>query len=243
MRQVLRVEGLHKRFGQVTVADGIDLSVGAGTCLGIIGPNGAGKTTFFNLIDGSVAPDSGRILLEDKDVTSLPQYKRAQLGIARAYQIPQPFCDLTVYENVLIAATFSARLSGAAAERWALSALDRTRLANKRSIIAGGLPLLDRKRLELARAVAAQPKLLMLDEIAGGLTEPEVHELVELIRELKADHSLIWIEHVAHALTAAAETLMVLNFGAKIAEGEPHAILQSPEVRKIYLGIGANAAP
>ena len=151
--------------------------------------------------------------------------------------------SLSVYENALIAATFSANLAGAAAARWAVSVLERTGLAKKRSAIAGRLPLLERKRLELARAIAARPKLLMLDEIAGGLTEPEVHELVSLIRELKADHSIIWIEHIAHALTATADTLMVLHFGAKIAEGEPHAILRSPEVRQIYLGIAADAAP
>ena len=239
---VLRVEALNKRFCQVVVASDINLSVPRHTCLGIIGPNGAGKTTLFNLIDGSIASDSGRILLEGFDVTNLPQYQRARRGIARAYQIPQPFANLTVYENALVAATFAGRLAGPAAERSALSVLDRMGLANKMSVLSGGLPLLDRKRLELARAAAARPKLLMLDEIAGGLTEPEVHELIRLIRELKTDHTLIWIEHVAHALTATAESLLVLNFGAKIAQGEPHAVLQGAEVREIYLGIGPDAA-
>ena len=242
-RPVLRVEGLHKRFGAVTVASNLNLTVETCSCLGVIGPNGAGKTTLFNLIDGAIAPDAGRIILGGVDITALPQYQRAQRGIARAFQIPQPFFALSVYENVLIAATFSAKLAGVAAVRWSMSVLERTGLANKRSAIAGRLSLLERKRLELARAIAARPKLLMLDEIAGGLTEPEVLDLVSLIRELKVDHSIIWIEHIAHALTATADTLMVLHFGAKIAEGEPHAILRSPEVRQIYLGIAADATP
>lgn len=243
MRHILRIEQLYKRFGQVVVADGLDLTVFHGACLGIIGPNGAGKTTIFNLIDGTIALDSGRILLENVDITLLPQHKRARLGISRAYQIPQPFPDLSLYENVLVAATFSAGLAGAAAEKWALSVLDQTGLVDKRNVIAGGVPLLDRKRLELARALAARPKLLMLDEIAGGLTEPEVHELVGMVRLLKANYAVIWIEHIAHALTATADTLIVLHFGSKIAEGEPHAILRSSQVREIYLGIGADAAP
>jgi branched-chain amino acid transport system ATP-binding protein len=233
---------LHKRFGQVVVADGIDLTVSHGACLGIIGPNGAGKTTLFNLIDGTNAADAGRVLLEDVDITALPQHRRARLGISRAYQIPQPFPDLSLYENVLVAATFQAGLSGSAADKWAMAVLDETGLVDKRHVIAGGVPLLDRKRLELARALGGRPKVLMLDEIAGGLTEPEVRELVGIVLRLKADHAVIWIEHVAHALTAAADTLMVLHFGRKIAEGEPHTILRSPQVRDVYLGIGSDAA-
>jgi branched-chain amino acid transport system ATP-binding protein len=238
---MLRIEGLCKRFGQVTVASDLNLITPRCGCVGVIGPNGAGKTTLFNLIDGSIAPDSGRIELDGVDVTAMPQFRRAQLGIARAYQIPQPFQALTVYENVLVAATFAARLPNAAAERLALEVLERTGLATKAARAAGALPLLDRKRLELARAIAARPKLLMLDEIAGGLTEPEVHELVILIRSLKADHSVIWIEHVAHALTATADSLIVLNFGAKIAEGDPKATLKDPIVQRTYLGIDADA--
>lgn len=241
MSVVLQVEKLTKRFGAVTVADGLDFVAVMGQCLGVIGPNGAGKTSVFNLLDGTLRTEFGRILLDGDDITRLPQFERARRGIARAYQIPQSFPDLTVFENVLIAATFAARLSGAAATTWAMNVLECTGLADRWAQTAGALLLLDRKRLELARAIAARPRLLLLDEIAGGLTEPEVQIVIDLVRTLKANHAIIWIEHVAHALVAAADSIMVLNFGAKIGEGEPKAILASPAVREIYLGISVDA--
>ena len=242
MSAVLKVEGLNKRYGEIVVADGLNFSVSKGTCLGVIGPNGAGKTSVFNLIDGAVKPDSGHIKLVGEDITSLARHRRARRGIARAYQVPPPFPDLTVFENVLVASTYSAGLQGLQAATAAMAVLDRVGLANQRNTIAGGLPLLDRKRLELAKALAAQPKLLLLDEIAGGLTEGEVHVLVDFVRSIKPDFAIIWIEHIAHALAATADWLMVLHFGKKIIEGEPAQTLASAEVREIYLGIGVDAA-
>jgi branched-chain amino acid transport system ATP-binding protein len=233
---VLSVAGLSKRFGQIVVADALDLSVDRGECLGIVGPNGAGKTSVFNLIDGSLAPEAGAITMDGHDIRTLAQHERVRAGLSRAYQIPQPFVDLSVYENVLAAAMFGAGLHDGEAAAHAVSVLKQTDIWHRRSMIAGALPLLDRKRLELARALATRPHLLMLDEIAGGLTELEVHELVALIKTFKSTIAIIWIEHVAAALLAVADRLIALNFGRKIADGEPRAVMASREVREVYMG-------
>jgi branched-chain amino acid transport system ATP-binding protein len=241
MDLVLKAEGLAKRYGQIVVVDDLDLEARRGECLGVIGPNGAGKTSLFNVLDGGVQADRGRILLNGEDVTTLPRHKRARKGVARAYQIPQPFPDLTVFENVLVSASFSAGLAGAAAGRHAIEVIGRVGLHPRRNVVAGGLTLLDRKRLEVAKALAARPRLLLLDEIAGGLTEAEVHVLVDLVNAIKPEFAIIWIEHVAHALTATADRLMAIHFGRKLIEGDPAAVLGSPQVREIYLGIAVDA--
>lgn len=242
MDYLLHAEGLAKAYGPIVVVDNVSLSVAKGECLGVIGPNGAGKTSLFNVLDGGVAMDAGRIVLDGQDVSSLPRHKRARKGVARAYQIPQPFPDLTVYENVLVSATFATNLSNAQAARHAMSVIDRVGLHDRRNALAGGITLLDRKRLEVAKALAAQPKLLLLDEIAGGLTEAEVDVLVTLIKEIKPDFAIIWIEHVARALEATADRLLALHFGAILMEGLPHEVLSSPLVQEIYLGIVADVA-
>ena len=240
--KILRIDKLNKRFGGVVVADAVSLTLAPNTCLGVIGPNGAGKTSLFNLIDGSIKRDSGQIVLGDVDISDMPKFRRVHMGVARAYQIPQPFPDLTVFENVLTAATFGAGLRGIHAARAAKEVIERAGLAAQMHLMAGVLTLLNRKRLELARALAVRPKLLLLDEIAGGLTEPEVRLLVDLIRSLKQGVAMIWIEHIAHALVAAADSILVLDFGRKIAEGDPATILDSPKVREIYMGIAIDAA-
>ncbi|UUX94050.1 ABC transporter ATP-binding protein [Aquabacterium sp. J223] len=242
MTITLRVRGLCKRFGAVVVADQIDFDVEAGTCLGVVGPNGAGKTTLFNLLDGNVAADAGSIELEGCEIGGLPRHRRARLGVGRAFQIPRPFAELTVFENVLAAACFGAGLSQAEGAQAALDVIERTGLAARCERKAGSLTLLDRKRLELAKAMAVNAKVLLLDEIAGGLTDREVHELVDIVRGLKARHAIVWIEHVAHALTATADRIMVLHFGRKLIEGDPHAVMQSPQVREVYMGIAVDAA-
>ncbi len=241
MTALLTVEGLTRRFGAITVADQIGFTLDSGTCLGVIGPNGAGKTSLFNLLSGSLMPDSGRILLRGRDITGTPVHARARLGIARTFQIPQPFGELTVYENALVAARFAGGRSGPAAAHSVREALERTGLARKAQLLAGGLQLLDRKRLELARALAASPGLLLLDEIAGGLTEPEVQQLVALVKELKRTLAVIWIEHIPHALAACADRIMVLHFGKKLMEGPPAEAMASPEVKEIYMGIAVDA--
>ena len=209
-----------------------------GEALGIIGPNGAGKTTLMNLIGGDVAPDSGRIVFDGRDITALPPAARCHAGIARSYQIPHPFVGLTVYENVLVGATFGARRSESEAQPRALRALERSGLAGKANRLAGSLPLLDRKRLELARALATEPRLLLLDEIAGGLTEHEVHELIATVRAIHAEGvTLVWIEHIVHALLAVVGRLVAIDFGRLLKAGDPAAVMADPEVREIYMGI------
>lgn len=238
----LEVSGLRKTYGAVVVADDVDLSVDIGQCLGVIGPNGAGKSSVFGLIAGTIPSQGGRVVLDGQDVTPLPAFRRARLGIARAFQIPQPFGELSVFENVLAASTAGAGLRGAAASAAAMHAIGRTGLVAKADKLAGGLPLLDRKRLELAKAVATNARVLMLDEIGGGLTEREVADLVELIRELKRDHAVIWVEHIAHALTAVADRILVLHFGKKLLEAPPREAMASAAVREIYMGLKPDAA-
>ena len=237
---ILQLESLSKAFGSVVVADKIDLEIEEGTALGIIGPNGAGKSSLFNLIAGSLKPDSGVIRLAGQDVTATPPQARARAGIARSFQIPQPFNNLTVFENLLVGATHCGGRHVADVTEKCGSVLEQTGLlplANRR---AGTLTLLERKRLELARALASEPRLLLLDEIAGGLTESECHVLVDTIRDVRASGvTIVWIEHIVHALVAVVERLLVLNFGRKVADGEPRQVIASPNVREIYLGIEA----
>jgi len=237
MHPCLVIAGLRKRYGEIVVADGIDFELSQGECLGVVGPNGAGKSSLFNLITGVAAPDAGSIRLDDKELVGLPAQVRARRGVARAFQIPQAFPHLSAYENALAAATFAARLPHREAADQAHEALIRTGLASRCNEKAGRLPLLDRKRLELAKGLAARPRLLMLDEIAGGLTEPEVHALTELILTLKSGVAMIWIEHIAQALTAVADRIMVLNFGRKLLEDTPAAAMASDAVREVYMGV------
>jgi branched-chain amino acid transport system ATP-binding protein len=238
---ILVVQGLRKSYGEIVVADDVSFELAAGECLGVIGPNGAGKSSLFNLLSGVAQPERGSVKLGGRELVGLPAHARARLGIARAFQIPQPFAHLSVYENVLAAATFGAGLDGDTAAEAALAALARTGLAPQAAKRAGVLPLLDRKRLELAKGIAAAPKLLLLDEVAGGLTEREVQQMVELVRELKREYAVIWIEHIAHALKAVADRVMVLHFGRKLLEDAPQAVLESAIVREIYMGMPADA--
>jgi len=242
MVQILQLEGVSRSFGAVTVADSLSYTLNEGEALGVLGPNGAGKTSMFNLITGTLKPDAGRITFSGEDITSHSAARRSRSGIARSFQVPQPFTHMTVFENAMVAATQSAGLSGHEAERLCIDVLDQTELLGKANDRAGGLTLLNRKRLELTRALCAKPRLLLLDEIAGGLTEAECTSLIATIKSIHASGvSIIWIEHVVHALMAVVERLIVIDFGKKIAEGEPKAIMDSPEVQEIYLGIEADA--
>lgn len=242
MTAILRLDHLSKSFGAVTVADALSYEVAQGEALGVIGPNGAGKTSMFNLITGTFGPDSGRVFFDGKDITNMSAAKRSHAGIARSFQVPQPFSGMTVFENAMIAATQSAGLHGHEAERFCLEVLEQTELLPKANVLAGSLTLLERKRLEMTRALCAKPKLLLLDEIAGGLTEAECKSLVQTIKDIHASGvAIIWIEHVVHALMAVVDRLIVIDFGKKIAEGEPQKIMESPEVKEIYLGIEADA--
>jgi branched-chain amino acid transport system ATP-binding protein len=240
MTDVLRVENLTKRFGAITVADDLGFSLESGEALGIIGPNGAGKTSLFNMVAGSLSPSAGRVWLADRDITSLRPDRRCRLGLGRCFQIPKPFLGLSVFENLLVVAAFGGA-DRRGAEARGVEALELTGLAPKANCVAGTLTLLERKRLELARAVAGQPKVLLLDEVAGGLTQDECVSLIAAIKSVRETGvSIVWIEHVVHALLAVVDRLMVLNQGRKLLDGEPHAVMASREVREIYLGAEAN---
>src|SRR6266404_4365365 len=237
---ILAFEKIAKRFGAVVVAQEVNLALDEGEALGIIGPNGAGKTTLFGIATGTVAPDGGRVLLAGTDITRLSPDRRCRLGLARSFQIPQPFGGMTVFENAVVAAAFGQGLRERDVYAACLEILDRCGLASKANRLAGSLTLIDRKRLELARALATKPKVLLLDEIAGGLTEHEAGELVEEIRRIKSQGiTMIWIEHVVHALLAVADRLFVINFGQKLAEGAPGAVMNDPEVKRVYMGLEA----
>jgi branched-chain amino acid transport system ATP-binding protein len=242
MLPILSLENISKRFGAVVVVDGIELALAEGEALGIIGPNGAGKTTLFGMIAGTLRPDAGRVLFAGEEVTRLSPEKRCRKGVARSFQIPQPFSGMTVFENVVVAAAFGRGRSEAAVYDDCATLLERCGLADKANRRAGSLTLPDRKRLELARALATGPRVLLLDEVAGGLTEHECAALVTLIKEVRAGGvSVIWIEHVVHALLATVDRLLVLHGGKFIAEGDPHTVIKSPQVAEIYMGIEADA--
>ncbi len=239
---ILAFERISKRFGAVVVANEIDLALAEGEALGIIGPNGAGKTTLFGIATGTVPPDAGRVLLGEVDITRLPPERRCRMGMARSFQIPQPFGGMTVFENTVVAAAFGQGKAERDVYAGCMDILERCGLADKANRLAGSLTLLDRKRLELARALATNPRILLLDEVAGGLTEHECASLVTLIKEVRATGvSIIWIEHVVHALTAVVDRLAVLYAGAILASGDPHTVIKSPQVAEIYLGIAADA--
>jgi branched-chain amino acid transport system ATP-binding protein len=238
MAVLLRLESLRKSFGALTAVDDFTLALEEGEALGVIGPNGAGKTTMFNLISGDLRPDFGRVLFGEHEVTALSPDRRCHGGIGRSYQIPHPFGGMTVFENVLVGATFGAGRQEHEAYAECLGILERTELAPHANRLAGTLPLLDRKRLELARALATRPKVLLLDEIAGGLTEHEVHRLVDTINGIRSEGiSIIWIEHVVHALMAVVDRLAVMNFGKLLMQGPPAEVMASTVVQETYMGI------
>ncbi len=240
MPPLLEVRDVTKRYGTLTVTENVSLTVESGDVLGILGPNGAGKTTLFNVIGGDVLPDAGAVLLEGVDLTRLRPHERCRRGIGRSYQIARPFGGLTVFENVLVAALFGARGSRSEAHPLCVEVLEVTGLLPKANRLAGTLPLLDRKRLEFARALATRPKVLLLDEIAGGLTDHEANEVVATVRAIRARGvAIVWIEHVVHALVAVATRLLVLHAGRKLAEGDPASVLASADVRRVYMGIEA----
>jgi len=237
---LLALHGVSKAYGALKVTDGITLAVDEGETLGILGPNGAGKTTLFNLISGDVRVDAGRVEYEGRDVTGLKPHQRCHAGIGRSYQVPQPFGNMSVFENLVTAACFGGKQREREAWQTAHEVLEQTGLMPHANRPAGGLTLLDRKRLELARALATRPRLLLLDEIAGGLTEHEARVLVDELRRIKARGvTMIWIEHVVHALLSLADRLFVINFGQKLAEGEPQAVMANAEVRRVYMGMEA----
>lgn len=235
---LLALHSVSKSYGALKVTDNISMSVNKGETLGILGPNGAGKTTLFNLISGDVSVNSGRVEYAGLDVTAMPSYMRCRLGVGRSYQVPQPFGNMSVFENLVTAASFGGGQSERQAWDTAVAVLDQTGLMPHANKPAGSLTLLNRKRLELARALATGPELLLLDEIAGGLTEHEANELVDELKRIKASGvTMIWIEHVVHALLSVADRLFVINFGQQLAQGKPQDVMNDPEVQRVYMGM------
>jgi branched-chain amino acid transport system ATP-binding protein len=237
---VLAAVGIHKRFGALAVLDGVHLALTQGEAVGIVGPNGAGKTTLLNVLAGSLRPDAGSIVFRGRDITAKGAADRCQLGIARTHQVPRPFAGMTVFENVLVGATAGGGRSGSAAYDVALNVLDQcalTPLANRR---AEDLGLLQRKRLELARALAVGPAVLLLDEIGGGLTDAESAALVETIASLRdRGIAVLWIEHIVHVLMQVVTRLVCMDAGRIIAEGAPEAVVAQAAVIDAYLGTRA----
>jgi branched-chain amino acid transport system ATP-binding protein len=240
---LLELDHVTKRFGRVVIAEDLSFSVGAGDTVGIVGPNGAGKTSLFGLVSGDLSPGAGQIRFAGRTITRLDAAARCRLGIGRTYQVPRPFTDMTVFENVLVAAQQGGRLRRRASYAAAAESLERTGMSAQANVPAARLGLLQRKRLEIARALSTRPTLLLLDEVAGGLTDPEVAELVEIIRDVNADGTAVmWIEHVVRALTALVTRLACLSGGEFIGDGDPAAVLANPRVREVYLGSEVTAS-
>jgi len=234
----LEITGVSKSFGALKVIDDLSVTLGEGEALGIVGPNGAGKTTLFNLITGSIPLDSGTIRFDQSAIVAQAPYLRVRRGLGRTYQIPRPFGGMTVFENVLVAASYGSSQGETGGHDRCVEILSSTGLLAKANTLAGTLTILERKRLELARALGTGPTVLLLDEIAGGLTDPEVEELVDLIKSIHSSGmSIVWIEHLLHALVAVVDRVHAIHFGRHLIEGNPEEIINSPEMREVYLGI------
>ncbi len=240
MATILAMKKVNAGYGRISVLDGLNLRVERGQTLGVIGPNGSGKTTMINTLSGLILPTRGTILFDGCDITRMPPDARCRLGIGRTFQVPRPFERMRVFENVLTAAAFGS--GEGKRENWkrAEEALERTGLGGKDDIIAGELNLLDRKRLEIARALGTRPSLLLLDEIAAGLTSEEVGEILRIVGDLKEEGlTIIWIEHIIETLQAAADELICMAEGRNIISGTAEKVLRSEEVIKLYLGTAA----
>jgi branched-chain amino acid transport system ATP-binding protein len=234
---VLEAAGLRRTFGALAALDGVDFALGAGDAVGIVGPNGAGKTTLLSVLAGTTPPSSGTIRFAGRDVTRLGASRRSRLGIARAHQVPRPFGAMSVFENCLVAASTGGGLRRRAAYARCMEVLELCRLAEVANRRADTLGLLARKRLELARALATGPQVLLLDEIGAGLTDAEAAELVAMIRSLRSGGlAIVWIEHIVHILVAVVERLVCMDFGQVIADGEPAAVMRDARVVDAYLG-------
>ena len=234
---ILSATGVGKSFGALRVLEGVSIDIARGEAVGIVGPNGAGKTTLFNVLSGAYAPSEGRVRFEAHDVTALDAAARCRLGVARSHQVPRPFGGMTVFENLHVAAAVGAGASGERANELCMNSLrlcGMLEVANRR---ADTLGLLDRKRLEMARALATDPQILLLDEIGGGLTDGEAQDLVNIIREiLGRGITVVWIEHIVHVLLQVVRRLVCMESGRIIADGDPHAVMKDPAVIEAYLG-------
>ena len=237
---VLSAVSVRKRFGALTVLDGVDFAVAADEAVGIVGPNGAGKTTLLNVLAGSLKPTAGEVLFRGETITGAPPEKHSRLGIGRAHQVPRPFGDMTVFENVLVAASTGGGHRGQQAYRRCLEVLDLCGLLELSNRRGESLGLLHRKRLELARALATEPVVVLLDEIGAGLTDEEAGELVQTIKQLRSQGvAIVWIEHIVHVLVQVVSRLVCMDAGRVIADGDPEAVMGDAAVIDAYLGSSA----
>ncbi|MEY2859736.1 MAG: hypothetical protein RL392_194 [Pseudomonadota bacterium] len=236
---LISAQGLRKQYGALVVLDGVDFEVRPGDAIGIVGPNGAGKTTLLSVLSGSQAATAGKIVFKGNDVSSLDAATRCKMGIVRTHQVPQPFSGMTVFENVFTAATHGGGFRSTEAYERCIDAIELCGMAKVANRRAATLGLLDRKRLELTRALATNPQVLLLDEIGGGLTDGEAAELVQTIKVLHGrDIAIVWIEHIVHVLLQVAKRLVCMDSGRVIAQGDPQEVLSNATVVDAYLGGG-----
>lgn len=238
MGNILTFDHVDAGYGRVQILHDLSFSVEEGEVYGVIGPNGCGKSTMFNALIGLIVPTKGKIIFNGEDITKMKPNDRCMKGVGRTYQVPRPFEGMTVYENCLVAAVHGAKHSEREGRNVALEALKLTGLYDKREVRAGELTLLDRKRMEIARALGTQPKLLLLDEVAAGLTEAEVQDVIKMVADLKAaKYSIIWIEHVIQTMVEATDHLMCMETGHELIIGDPREVMYSKEVEEVYLGV------
>lgn len=238
MDTLLRFCNVDAGYGRVKILTDLSFEVEKGEVFGVIGPNGCGKTTMFNALIGLIQPTKGEIFFDGHNITNMSANARCCLGLGRTYQVPRPFENMSVFENVLVAAVHGAGLSEHAARPRCQEALEITGLYDKRAIRSGELTLLDRKRLEVARALGTQPQLLLLDEVAAGLTEAEVQDVMKLVAKLKNEgFTIIWIEHVIQTMVNSTNRLMCMSEGTNLLIGDPREVMGSKQVEEVYLGV------
>lgn len=237
MSEILEVKNLQKNFGRLAVLNDLSFDVREGEILGFMGPNGAGKTTVFNILTGLLKPDSGTIIFKDKNITRMSPSKRCRKGIGRTYQVPRPFKKMTVYENLLVGAMHGGGFKEKHTKEEVCQILELIKLYDMKDIPAGRLPLLHRKKLELGRALATRPELILLDEVAGGLTEGEVGEIINIVKKIQQSGvTIIWIEHILMMMSEGVDRLLVISEGQWLNCGIPEEVMSSEEVLACYLG-------
>ncbi len=236
---VLEVDRVRKNFGGFTALDGVSFNLASGERLGIIGPNGSGKTTLMNCIAGALYADGGAVRFDGSNITRVPAWRRARMGIARSFQVPRPFSSLSVFDNVSVAIEYAARdVPDGRSEREHVQAmLERMHLAAKAEVPAGSLTQVELRKLELARALATNPRVLILDEVMAGLSSAEVDEMLEIALDINAKGvTMIMIEHIMRAIMRFSSRVLCLDAGMIVAEGDPQTIVSDVAVRRIYLG-------